>query len=135
MPVSTRAAPRQTSSAFALKALLILHDDSIAGSDIGNRMAVLEGKRVRYRGATVNRTMMTATLAFQDKINAQSLKVINNISARHGRDILATGYTKLMRIGQVCNNQASSVHASCAELFQYFLEALEWSLNFEVAQP
>ena len=39
-----------TFPAFALKALLILQDDSTAGSDIGNRMAVLEGKRVRYRG-------------------------------------------------------------------------------------
>ena len=126
---------QDTFPAFAMKALLVLEDATAARPDVTNRMAFLEIRGVRFRGASVNRTMMTAILAFKDKFNAASFDLINKIAAHSGRDVLANGYAKLMRIGQVCNKEAANVQASCAELVQYFLESLDWSLRFEVTQP
>jgi len=69
---------------------------AVKGMTDSNRTKFLQGKQVRLNGSPVNKTMMTAILLFDGKIDAHGLKILHRIERNHGREMLSTKYVSLL---------------------------------------
>jgi len=116
-----------TFSAFAYKVLA-----AVKGMTDSNRTKFLQGKQVRFNGSPVNKTMMTAILLFDGKIDARGLKILHRIERKHGREMLSTGYVKLLRIVQTCPKLAAGVKENVQDLVTYYLAHLDFALRAEL---
>ena len=93
-------------------------------------MGVLQQNGVRYGGASVNRTMFSATQLLEAKFNDKSNQLLASIERLAGKDCLTKGYAKLLRLGSLCGKDAEkSDNATAQDLIQYVLEALDWHLR------
>ena len=116
--------------AFAMKAL-----QAARGVPEGGRLAYLEENEVRFNGAKINRTMLTAINVFESKIDEHGRKVMGKIETLFGREVMTSGYVKLMRVVQVCSKEADTSGEPPAKFVNFFLEYLSWALRFEMAAP
>jgi hypothetical protein len=116
-----------TFSAFAYKVLA-----AVKGMTDSNRTKFLQGKQVRSNGSPVNKTMMTAILLFDGKIDARGLKILHRIERNHGREMLSTGYVKLLRIVQTCSKLAAEMKEHVQHLVTNYLARLDFALRAEM---
>ena len=111
-----------TFSAFAFKVLA-----AVKGMPDSNRTKYLQGKEVRFNGSPVNKTMMTAILLFDGKIDAHGLKILHPIERNHGREMLSTRNV----VHKICK-LAAEVKAHVQDLVTYYLAHLDSALRAEM---
>ena len=112
--------------AFALKTLRI-----VSQCTESNRTKKLQEQGIRYKGALVNKGMMSGILLFEDKIDQRSLAVLRDIEITAGRDALTGGYSKLQRLVNLCAKEADHAGEPCNDLVLYVLQYMRFALKFE----
>ena len=121
--------------AFALKALVILQHSPAAPRGTDKTIKYLNQKGIRFNGTNLNRAMLTAVQAFEEKISAEGLACLHRIERRHGKDVLSNSYTKLSRVTGQGAALAEKLGQTAAPCIQWLLECLEWQLKYEMIAP
>lgn len=111
-------------SAFALKALKLVTEDSKA-------VKVLGDAGITFRGSKVNKSMVTAIMMFRDSIDARGLAILRQIELSHGRDVFSSGYVKLARVVQTCTEVSRWGNENASEVINFVLGFLEFALRME----
>ena len=75
--------------------------------------------------------MLSAILMFEQKLDDSSVKLIQDIEL-FGRDILSSGYVKLMRMVQICSKEAEACSEQPTVYINYVLDALQFYLTYEL---
>ena len=94
------------------------HDTRMA-----QRMLTLKNQNIKYAGAVVAKQMMSAIqhLNSPDTFNAASMQVLRNIEVLFRRDVASASYTKLVRIAQLCKNDAAWCALTAADATRVFV--------------
>ena len=77
---------------------------------------------------------MTGIL-FEDKFVGAAMEALRRLERKYGREMLSSGYAKLMRLSQVCQTNGAGLNAEVSELIAYCLQALRWALDYEYVKP
>jgi hypothetical protein len=106
----------------------------LALKEIGEtgRLARLQAIGVRFNNQTVNKAMLMAVNAFDGKIDKHGREVLHSIERLHGRDVMTSGYYKLMRIVQLCVKEADygQIQEPVSFFVNFCLDYLECALRF-----
>ena len=116
--------------AFAQKVLCIVPK----GTET-NRLKKLQELGVRFKGAPVNKSMMSTILLFEDKVDDDCVEALRGIEALAGRDTLTAGYSKLNRLVTLCSKEADALSQPCSELVLYMLQYIRFAIKFQQIQP
>mmetsp|Transcript_42308 Transcript_42308/g.111922 ORF Transcript_42308/g.111922 Transcript_42308/m.111922 type:complete len:135 (-) Transcript_42308:71-475(-) len=80
----------------------------------------------------LNKAMLSAVNAFEGKINKHGREVVHRIERLHGRDVMTSGYFKIMRIVQLCVKEVEYgiIQEPASFFVNFFLDYLEFALRF-----
>ena len=120
-----------TFQAFALKCLRCLKDPQVSDAKASK---ILTDLGVTFRGAKPNKSMAAAVLLFRTGVDAKCLSLLRDIEqagGKDGKDIFSTGYSKLARVVQVCQEAAKAMDEPPAKLLAYVLGAIAFDLRME----
>ena len=99
------------------------------------RLGFLLEKDVRYNRAKINKTMLAGVLCVS-RCSSKAIRIMRQIERNFGREVLTSGYNKLIRIYQVCQLYFSDLDSESAmDLVEWFLIYLAWALKFENFPP
>ena len=79
----------------------VVFTDKLAKCEVPMDMASLDifrGLGVRFNGATINKTVLSAAILVAKRIPEASRAVLAHIEFGHGREMFSSGYNKIMRV-------------------------------------
>ena len=98
-------------------------------------MKKLQELGVRFKGAPVNKSMMSTILLFEENVDDDCIDALRGIEAIAGRDTLTAGYSKLNRLVTLRSKEADALGQPCSALVLYMLQYIRFAIKFEQIQP
>lgn len=116
--------------AFAMKVSEILKDTPENG-----RLKRLSELGIKFKGCSVNKTMLQAIHLFPDRLDADCRQALRDIEHFAGREALTGGYTKLQKIAAIAKIEAEKGGEDCTALCLHVLHSLRFALRYEQLKP
>ena len=88
---------------------------------------------IRYNGAPITYLVLEAVAVINAKIPVDCKRVIHQIEAKHGRDVISGGHAKLRRIVRDCERQAPELDFSRS--LRFVFGGILFSLDTKLASP
>ena len=116
--------------AFAMKVSEILKD-----TPEGGRLKRLNDLGIKFKGCSVNKSMLQAINLFPDRLDADCRQALRDIEHVAGRDALTGGYTKLQKIVAIAKVEAERGGEDCTALCLHILHSLRFVFRYEQLKP
>lgn len=117
--------------AFAKKVL-----QALEGVPKTDELKFAQDRNICFNGVLMNKAMLIAAHLFtEDKINEQAAATLLQIERAHGREVLTSSYTKIVRVVQICTKEAEGFSLPVHMLINFFLSYLSWALCYDVLSP